>query len=195
MLDHNQFIKSYGIILFNDRNEVLMVRRKNSYGYYEFIKKRYSVENLPQIVDEMTNHEKRILMETTLPHNVIFLLKRSKTKWEYPEWGFPKGKRLIYESQLECAFREFEEETGLSRAFIKITNQKISEYFQAPNGKKYCHIYYLAKLRPGINPNLSGYQRSEISVSEWKNKEQAIDCLRPYNDERKKIIENLFKVN
>ena len=140
-------VKSYGIIVFNDHNEMLMVRRRNSYGYYEFIKKRYSIENLPSIIDEMTIQEKRLLMETTLPPNVIFLLKRSKTKWETPEWGFPKGKKLLYESQLECAFREFEEETGLKRNVIKLTNQKVSELFTAPNGKRYQHIYYTAYLR------------------------------------------------
>ena len=30
-----------------------------------------------------------------------------------PEWGFPKGRRTPYETDLQCAVREFQEETGL----------------------------------------------------------------------------------
>ena len=40
-------------------------------------------------------------------------IQKSKTKWETPEWGFPKGRRNLKESNLDCSRREFMEETGL----------------------------------------------------------------------------------
>lgn len=32
--------------------------------------------------------------------------------WEYPGWGFPKGRRNYLEGEYECAVRETVEETG-----------------------------------------------------------------------------------
>ena len=37
--------------------------------------------------------------------------------YESPEWGFPKGRRNMHESDLDCAKREFEEETGIDESF------------------------------------------------------------------------------
>ena len=34
--------------------------------------------------------------------------------YNYPEWGFPKGRKNENETNLDCAKREFIEETGLS---------------------------------------------------------------------------------
>ena len=41
------------------------------------------------------------------------IIKKSTTKWTTPEWGFPKGRRNLKESNLDCSRREFMEETGL----------------------------------------------------------------------------------
>ena len=37
-----------------------------------------------------------------------------------PEWGFPKGRRNYQENDIDCATREWEEETGYSRNQIKM---------------------------------------------------------------------------
>ena len=41
------------------------------------------------------------------------LIDKSTTRWEETEWEFPKGRRNFKEKDLECALREFEEETGI----------------------------------------------------------------------------------
>ena len=43
----------------------------------------------------------------TDPHICLLgmLIDKSKTKWDIPEWGFPKGRRNLYESDLDCAER------------------------------------------------------------------------------------------
>ena len=50
------------------------------------------------------------------------LINESKTNWIEPEWGFPKGKRKIKETEFECAKREFCEETGLKQNQCTISN-------------------------------------------------------------------------
>lgn len=62
-------IISYGIILFRENNnkfEYLMIRRKDSYGYIEFIRGKYSLNNIEQItilINEMTINEKQNILE------------------------------------------------------------------------------------------------------------------------------------
>ena len=47
---------------------------------------------------------------------------------------------------MECAFREFEEETGMSRKHIRLVENVIpyEEYFVGSNFKAYKHKFYLA---------------------------------------------------
>ena len=44
----------------------------------------------------------------------------SKTQWKETEWEFPKGRRNYQEKDLDCALREFEEETGILRNNISV---------------------------------------------------------------------------
>ncbi len=39
------------------------------------------------------------------------LMEETNTSWIEPEWGFPKGRRNNQETDLDCALREFKEET------------------------------------------------------------------------------------
>ena len=40
------------------------------------------------------------------------------------EWEFPKGRRNYMETDIKCALREFQEETGISKESIKIINDR-----------------------------------------------------------------------
>lgn len=61
-------ITSYGIILFrilNNEIQYLMIRRKNSFGYIDFIKGQYSennIEYLQKLFDEMSLEEKQLIL-------------------------------------------------------------------------------------------------------------------------------------
>ena len=75
-------ITSYGIIafrIFNEEIQYLMIRRKNSFGYIDFIKGQYSetnLEYLQQLFDEMSNEEKQFI-ETIDDFDVLW-----KKMWE-----------------------------------------------------------------------------------------------------------------
>ena len=52
---------SYGIVLFNKKNEIVMIEKHDSISYIEFIRGKYSVGNTDYIqllVDRMSNQEK-----------------------------------------------------------------------------------------------------------------------------------------
>ena len=67
------------------------------------------------------------------------LIENSNTKWLETEWEFQKGRRNFQEKDLDCALREFEEETGLFKKNIKIIENLLpfEEMFLGSNHKSY----------------------------------------------------------
>jgi len=122
------------------------------------------------------------------------LIENSNTNWSQPEWGFPKGRRNYNENDIDCAFREFSEETGFSKRDINlITNLiAIDEVFTGSNFKSYKHRYFVGYIN---NPHKQTvYQESEVSEIKWCTLEECKQKIRPYNLERIEILENIEKV-
>lgn len=124
---------------------VLMVQRKDSMAYMEFIRGKYDPTEpkfIKKLLSNMTIHEQS-LIETeefdTLwlklwgegrdTHSFEYeisktnyetinrkkLISESKSTYTEPEWGFPKGRRSKGETAIECGIREFWEETNVPR--------------------------------------------------------------------------------
>lgn len=235
-------ITSYGIILFTPSSQglkFLMIRRKDSFGYIDFIRGKYSpynVEQLQNTIDEMSNTEKeRIESETfdnlwkqmwgasangqfrgeenisskkfeilsngvtinDVTYNLSDLVKKSKTNWCETEWEFPKGRRNNQERDIDCALREFEEETGYSRNDIKIIENILpfEEIYIGSNYRSYKHKYFLAYMHTPIDcSTMHNFQKSEVSKLEWKSFQDCLACIRPYNLEKKKILTNIYSL-
>ena len=209
-------IISYGIIVFRSSSEgiqFLMIRRKDSFGYIDFIRGKYSLNNIQQIqniIDEMSLDEKNRII--TLPFDILWnemwgisnnniqykseefsskkkfellreginvnlndeiitlkdIVETSKTSWNETEWEFPKGRRNQKEKDLDCALREFEEETGISRTNIKLIENILpfEEMFIGSNHKSYKHKYFLAIIDDKLNcivDDFNNYQKTEVS--------------------------------
>ena len=223
-------ITSYGIILFrifNEELQYLMIRRKNSFGYIDFIKGQYSENNLEylqKLFDEMSIEEKEliqlnddfdILWKRMWEDNVksgIFnhskqkfinlktlgiiqqLINSSSTKWKETEWEFPKGRRNYMEKDLECALREFQEETGISIYDIILIENLLpfEETFVGTNDKIYKNKYFLASINKNSN-NFEefNFQLSEVSKMEWKTLDECNNSIRPYNLEKINLINSI----
>lgn len=151
--------------------------------------------------EEKSSKEKlNILKEGIILENNKFyylndLIKESPTSWIEPEWGFPKGRRNYQEKDLECAMREWEEETGYSRDRIKLINNVLpfEEVFTGSNYKSYKHKYYLAFMNEN-EPISDSFQRTEVSKIEWFNVEECLETIRPYNLEKKDLIIKINKL-
>ena len=233
-------ITSYGIILFRPSDkgiQYLMIRRKDSFGYIDFLRGKYSPYNVEQMmtfINEMSLCEKNKLLEEpfeklwyemwghtsssqfkneeiisskkfeTIKNGVLIdnkfiklkdLISMSSTNWTETEWEFPKGRRNFQEKDLDCALREFEEETGYLKNNISIVENLLpfEETFIGSNHKSYKHKYFLAYMN-NIENNLQGYQKSEVSKLEWKSIEDCLSSIRHYNLEKKQLIININKV-
>jgi 8-oxo-dGTP pyrophosphatase MutT (NUDIX family) len=123
-------------------------------------------------------------------------IEDSKTAWTEPEWGFPKGRKNHYETDLLCAYREYEEETGYDRSDLNLIKNILpyEEIFIGSNYKSYKHKYFIAKSIHS-KPK-QPYQESEVSDLQWFTLTEALDRIRPYNVEKKNVllhIDSIFK--
>ena len=127
-------------------------------------------------------------------------LKEIETpRWGYSEFELPKGRREIRENDLECAKREFEEETGYNDEEYTVINdcKPLYEIFTGTNGVDYKHIYFLAILHKNIDKpkicNDNFFQKSEIKSLGLFTQKESLSLLRDYDVEKKKIIKLAFK--
>jgi hypothetical protein len=119
--------------------------------------------------------------------------------YNVPEWGFPKGKRNNNETNLECAIREFEEETGLEKSDYIVLDRlyPLIEYIKGSNGIEYKHVYYIGLFNNNfdvktINKKTRNiYQQFEIGDINIYNSEQINDIIRSYDVEKKDIVETI----
>lgn len=109
--------------------------------------------------------------------------------YTHTNWECPKGKRNSYlEKPLQCAIREFCEETGLMPDDINLCHNipHFSIMHRGTNDIVYNQIYFIAELaeRDSV-PNLERYQRSEVQSVDWLSREEFVKQLR--ESERHKI--------
>lgn len=193
---------SIGIILFRINNniiEYLLIRRKETFGYCDYIKNRSKNCNLTflkNIIDEMTIDEKKYIVDKYDDKVANDIIKLSETVWYEPEWGFPKGRRNNGEKDLDCGLREFSEETGFDLKNITLIENvnPYEELFIGSNLKSYKQKYYLA-YTDYINSDtiLEKFQKSEVSKMNWFTIDECNNIIRPYNIEKIKLINNIHE--
>jgi 8-oxo-dGTP pyrophosphatase MutT (NUDIX family) len=206
-----------------------MVKRKDSMAYMEFIRGKYDTSNteyIKRLLKHMTKQEQsQIISEEfdTLWTNLwgsgrdtrsteYYIAKEnynniprkrfvesSPTLFIDPEWGFPKGRRSKGETDLECAIREFWEETNIPPdAYEVVSNLSFTEIFVGTNDIKYKHTYFVAVMKDSsFLPNektLTPIQKREVSEVGWKTLLQSRIITRPHYIERKKILSHLDRI-
>jgi 8-oxo-dGTP pyrophosphatase MutT (NUDIX family) len=113
-----------------------------------------------------------------------------------PEWGFPKGRRVRCETDIECATREFFEETNIPRdSYAILKGVVVSETFRGTNGVMYKHIYHVAIVTDAskiqLDQKFTTMQRREISAISWKSLEECSQLSRPHYVDRARILSEL----
>jgi 8-oxo-dGTP pyrophosphatase MutT (NUDIX family) len=237
-------IISFGLIVvrydaLTKQFQYLMIRRKDSYGYIDFIRGKYVPQNirqLKQIIAQMSITEKERLLKEPFhflwqsmcgnnePNEEILserkyhrifngiqegnewitlksLIETCPSQWFETEWEFPKGRRNTNEKDLECALREFEEETGISKTNVRVLENMLpfEETFIGTNYKSYKHKYFVAwlpdeEMVTDLTSRLTNFQKSEVSKLEWKSLEECVSAIRPYNVEKRNLVITIDKI-
>lgn len=244
-----QPITSFGIVLFKlgknrsnifDNIEFLMVQRKDSLSYVDFVRGKYTFENtkyIKQLFNDMSERERTLISKGNFSnlwkdlwkeHNthtfkgeyeiskikyesllegvqyddgsfesINTLIKNSNICLNTPEWEFPKGRRNSNETDIECAIREFEEETGISNNDYKILHNVLpfQELFIGSNNIRYKIVYYLAFYTGDNGPFFdenNSVQTMEINDIKWVSLQNCYQLIKAHFVEKKKIITSIF---
>ncbi len=218
-----------------DMIKFLLVRRKHSLGYTEFIRGNYKKDNIDFIIylfQQMTPKEIRNIAVKSFDElwdefwgtdtrkkmfnkkqyteskenfdslkykidvelSLDFYVNNVKPFYEVAEYGLPKGRKQRGETDIECAIREFCEETGYSQQDIKIINnvKPLIEDMTGTNGVNYRHIYYLAEDLTNKIPKICERNSNEIGDIGFYTRDECLQLLREYHLEKREIITNVF---
>jgi 8-oxo-dGTP pyrophosphatase MutT (NUDIX family) len=255
----NHPISSFGIICYRFDTvtgvpQYLLVQRKDSLCYVEFIRGKYMLENrcyIMRLLSNMTQQERdriqagsfddlwygfwqtdktRTFMKeyeqskarytsliagyflrqpaspgdekgSTTFFDLATAIANTESNHQETEWGFPKGRRNINESDLRCACREFREETGVDVADVHVWGnvKPFDEVFTGINHTRYRHVYYLAQLkqRGGRNAILlppDASQTREIRRAGWFDAEGVLQRIREENVERREMFKRVHQL-
>lgn len=138
--------------------------------------------------------KKKCIFENNFLNNKKFLKKLiCNAKHAVSPWEIPKGKRNANENDIDCAIREFKEETNVSKDQYNVRLNPITNSFKDENCI-YKSVYYIATLQKNIEPSINIakiHQISEVKDIKWINMDE-IKFLR-LNDKVKKNLIRLFK--
>ena len=218
----NNAVTSFGILCYRLRYdlrhncvspEYLMVQRKDSICYVEFVRGKYTLTEQSYVMHlfkHMTSEErdyisggdfdriwdalwlnnrrnhseyhsskekyyalKHGISKKDYVFNIDYILNNTQCCLREREWEFPKGRKNCVESTLECALREFEEESGVSRSKVLVADKFKPVVFdkQGCNGVTYRSFYYVAKCVDKVDSaslmHLNDVQSKEIRCVRW----------------------------
>jgi 8-oxo-dGTP pyrophosphatase MutT (NUDIX family) len=227
---------SFGICavkFIDDKPHYLLIQRRDSLGYVEFMRGKYKLDNPDYILlllNGMTAEERQRLLDhkfdelwenlwnsqnTRQYRNEYEIAKRqfetlsttgdSKGKslqsyfaqvtstWTTPEWGFPKGRRSLHETELNCAIREFTEETGLAKTALHVCSglDPYVEQYIGTNGITYKQVYYVATCKPSVDAAVQTGNKvmvREVGNIGWFPYEDALAKIRTTNPEKRTVL-------
>lgn len=247
-------VTSYGIICYRlvaDNSsihpEYLMVQRKDSLGFVEFVRGKYNIDDenyIAALLSNMTLSEREMLLfdggrmeylwtylwrdlssskrrcqssfhridsitntkdyeeakhkfdsvKSYLPE----LLEKYPSEIQETEWGFPKGRRNMNETDIDCALREFHEETGLNpkglRPLKPSETASVTEQFQGSNGVWYRHVYFVSKASSKMMQRCDTNGRynhcnGEIRSVGWFSYDECLKKIRSAYPQRRNVID------
>ena len=230
---------SYGICAVKFVDEVphyLLIRRRDSISYVEFMRGKYRLDNLDYIqllLNGMTVEERSRLLNT--PFDVLWenlwnsqntrqfrneheaakrlfemlkntgdisgrllyqYIESATTSWTEAEWGFPKGRRMVRESELACALREFGEETGMPSSIVHVVAAEppFVEEYTGTNGIRYKQCYFVgacASNSVAVQQPGNRVMSREVGDISWFPFDAAYLKIRATNPEKRGVLGRL----
>lgn len=247
-------VLSYGIICFraskfSHDHEFLMVERKYSFAFVDFLMGKYDLlkpHYLQTLFNRMTLLERCLLASNytfkklwhkvwnikdykksiqkefckssikfyilrngfiSVTDNKFYsietLIQNSTSGYKTPQWYFPKGKRSNeFEKPMDCAIREFKEETNLEINKCKLIKNICFEEEHVANNlfkKKYKVCFFLAEyINDEHNNDRENHSKTqfidsnnEIGNIEWLNFNECLLKFRKYEKEKIELMEKI----
>jgi 8-oxo-dGTP pyrophosphatase MutT (NUDIX family) len=127
--------------------------------------------------------------------NIEVLIANSKNEKEQ-EWEFPKGRRKLYESDLKCSIREFEEEVGIGeKIVVHDTGKQFEETFSGSNNIRYRNIYYIAQYFGDASlvkfDKSNAQQAKEVRDVKWFTYDEVLQIIKNNNYEKRELFKRI----
>lgn len=207
---------------YNDMIQFMLVKRRHSLNYIEFIRGKYDPNDIDTIkhmfslmsISEvemiktkdfnylwnnlwMKNaHKKKYMAEFNQSKDKFNSIKLDindfSSEYDETEWEIPKGRKNSNEKNIDCAVREFREETNINYDDYIVINcvDPIHDNFIGTNGKNYRHIFYTSLVNPDIEIN--DYHNNEIETIKWCKWSELNDLIRSYNGNKINILTQIL---
>jgi len=231
-------VMSFGICAIKFVDSIphyLLIRRRDSLSYVEFLRGKFNLNNqnyIQCLMNGMTLDERNRLTTKTFDtlwyelwngqntrqyrsecaaakatfdtlrvtgdsagKKLATYVEGTTTRWTEPEWGFPKGRRSLHESELNCALREFHEETGLPSNLVTMTDEEpLVEQYLGTNGIMYKQTYFLGICATDLAATVQADNRimqREVGGIGWFTYEDAYGHIRETNREKRAMLQSL----
>ena len=205
-INKEQLLHLISLLPLNERYLIKRYSFKYLWNKIWIWKSNNTCKNI-DILENKFNELKKNYIHLIMEHNLDNVLLE-------PEWEFPKGKRMKDESNLQCALRECEEETGIY--IYKVYDKIYYEKFIGSNGLAYCNNYYLSEYN-SYDENFFMYnlyshnndnndnndniyynpykddQCAEIRKIGWFTLEQILQKI-SHQDHKIKLINNIYRI-
>ena len=210
---HTKFSVGIACVRKNEdinKYEILLVRKRFSYGFVDFIMGRcfsYDNSKLHKLFLSMTFKEKMDILNRSFDilmpeiflnmnldsyntkrqnyerymnrniHNIKRIIENTKHSgllWEIPKGRLSNDGNSV-ETHLECAVREFEEETNIRKSQYKLLTNKTRNYSFIEDRIRYNIKYYIAITKYDIEAYINFrnvHQTTEICDIAWYTIEQ-----------------------
>jgi len=192
-------IKLFNMMTFDEKR---MFREYDSFDMLiTIIGLKREFNNRGKFSDAKTKYN--TLRDDPRGNQINALLDKSYTKWSSPEWGAPKGRRSNKEYDIDCAIREFVEETGIKYKNINVYRniKALEEVYKGINGVVYKHTYFIADIKDNSesHENINyiekgGYLSSEVSNVKCFNLTECQKIIRPYYLSKLNAIKKGFQI-
>lgn len=213
--EHDYIIKLFNMMTFDEK------RILREYDSFDTIRKIIGLGR--ENIYKREYDESKVKFEGLRNHedgNLIYkLLDKSITRWNSPEWGLPKGRRRVWshgaiigssdgwnkdrEIDIECAIREFVEETGIKYKNLMVYRnvKPLEEVYKGINGVLYKHVYYLAEVKNIDDARVNietvergGQQNFEVSNVKCFGLSECHRIIRPYYISKLNAIKKGFQL-
>ena len=221
---------------YHDKIKFLLIRRKHSIGFLEFVRGKYDIHDfncISKLFQIMSTDEIKMISSESFDNlwksvwnssgkeyqeeyrraeekfrcltsefkekNVLglsYYTNKQTRNWDTPEWGFPKGRRNYSENNMDCAAREFNEETGYTTDDYEILESvnPINEVFKGTNDIVYKHTYFLSTLKASVvDGPVVDDKNNEVGDIGWFTYSEAVKMFRPYHVEKKRVMDRVFR--
>lgn len=198
-LNYIHFVRGlYDEYDFNNLKKIFSFMSKNEINYI----KNNDFDTIWNNLWQKTAKKKVYVKEYNISKNKFNIIKENNylknvckisSQYDYPEWEIPKGRKNNNENNINCAIREFKEETNIdpSEYTIKHNITSIHDDFVGTDGNKYKHIFYIGMYNNEINNEIFN-NNNEIKEKRWCSWDEAIKLIRPYHKSKINIINELF---